>query len=254
MVLSLWPALAAQRRAWPTLGIAVAVLVAVMTMVSTAAKVGMLVSLLSACISWRAPRLVAAAFGGGLVLLAIMLPLAAPDSRSVIAIHEEAPWIKSSGIHRLLIWRFTADRIADRPIQGWGMDASRELPGGHLNLGRALPAAGLGLNAEALPLHPHDAILQWQVELRVPGTVLSLAIVIWALWKLAWQASLPRWYLAGALAWAAAALVVAMLSYGVWQEWWLSSLWLTCASYAAVDRERLLPARQMLPDSGQLGT
>jgi O-antigen ligase len=234
VVLLLWPALRSQRRVWPALGTALAVVVAVMTMVSTAAKIALLVSVPAACVARYAPRLVAATFGGGLVLLAVVLPLAVPDFHSVVAIHEKAPWIKSSGIHRMMIWRFTADRIADRPILGWGMDASRALPGGHTDLDKALPSAGFGPGVEALPLHPHNAVLQWRVELGVPGTALSLTIVVWALWRLARQESLSLDDRAGALAWAAAALVVAMLSYGIWQEWWLSSLWLTSAFYAAV--------------------
>ena len=232
MVLSLWPALAGQRRVWPALVMTIAVVATVMMMLSGAAKLAMLVSLLTVGIAWGAPRLVATALGGGVVLLAIVLPLATPNFHSVIAIHEQAPWIKSSGIHRLLIWRFTADRIADRPILGWGMDASRELPGGHIDLGSALSTADLG-RVEALPLHPHNAVLQWRVELGLPGTLLSLAILVWALRKVAWQEHLSTRHRAGALAWAAAACVVAMLSYGIWQEWWLSVLWLTSTFYAA---------------------
>jgi len=233
MVLSLWPAIIAQRRIWPALALVVATGVAVAAMVSAAAKVALLVSIAVALVAWRAPRLVAAVLGGSLILLALLLPLAVPGSRTVIAMHEQEPWVKASGMHRLLIWRFTADRIAERPILGWGMDASRALPGGHLNLGQALPEAGLGSNAEALPLHPHNAILQWEVELGPPGTLLALAIVIGGLWKLGRQAHLSPRERAGALAWAAAALVFAMVSFGAWQEWWLAALWLTSAAYAA---------------------
>jgi len=233
VVLSLWPVLVASRRFWPALAMAVAAVVAVLTMPSAAAKVAVPVGIVAAAVAWRAPRLVAGALGGGLLLLAVTLPWAVPDSRAVVALHQKAPWIKISGIHRLLIWRFTADRIAERPILGWGMDASRALPGGQVNLGETLPAAGLGVNAEALPLHPHNAVLQWQVELGVPGTVLALAIVIGGLWTLARQENLSPRERAGALAWAAAALVVGLLSYGIWQEWWLASLWLTGASLAA---------------------
>jgi O-antigen ligase len=233
MVLFLWPAMAAQRRIGTALAVAAAVVVAVMAMVSAAAKLALLVSIAVALIAWHVPRVVAAALGGCLILFAILLPLAVPDAATAVAMHERAPWIKSSGIHRLLIWRFTADRIAERPLLGWGVDASRALPGGHFNFGQALPEAGLGPDAEALPLHPHNAVLQWEVELGIPGALLALATIIAALWGLGRQKHLSSRERAGALAWAAAALVFAMLSFGAWQEWWLAALWLTGAAYAA---------------------
>ena len=61
------------------------------------------------------------------------------------------------------------------------MDASRELPGGHEDFSKTLPEADIGMAMQAMPLHPHNAILQWQVELGLPGTLLGLAIVLWGL-------------------------------------------------------------------------
>jgi exopolysaccharide production protein ExoQ len=236
LVLALWPALAAPRRLWPALAIAAAVVVAVMAMSSAAARLALPIGIVAAAIAWQAPRALAALLGGSFVLAAILLPLTVPDARTAVAIHEREPWIKSSGIHRLLIWRFTADRIAERPILGWGVDASRALPGGHANYGAALPEAGLGPDAEALPLHPHNTLLQWEVELGVPGTALALAVVIAALWRLSRREGLSPLERAGGFGWAAAALVFVGVSFGAWQEWWLAALWLSGATYAAVIR------------------
>jgi hypothetical protein len=38
---------------------------------------------------------------------------------------------------------------------------------------------------------------------------------------------------AAALGLGASALVIGLLSFGIWQAWWLSSLWLTASLYAA---------------------
>jgi O-antigen ligase len=178
--------------------------------------------------------LVALVLAAAAIFLTIALPPLLPHDRGVVAIHQAAPWIKYSGIHRLMIWRFTADRIAERPLLGWGMDASRELPGSHTDLARLYPQAGVMPDATALPLHPHNAALQWRVELGLPGGLLCLAIVCWGLWRAVRAPGLTRSYRAGALAWATAALVIGMLSYGAWQAWWLSCLWLTAALYAGV--------------------
>jgi exopolysaccharide production protein ExoQ len=245
LVLALWPAIAAGATRWrrATLVLALAGAVTPLVMASTAAALALVLSIAVFAVAWFAPRLVALALASGIVLVAILLPLATPDDRSVVAIHQHAPWLKFTAIHRLLIWRFTADRIAERPLLGWGMDASRELPGGHLDFHAVLPDAGVMVGSEALPLHPHNAALQWEVELGVPGTLLALGIVIWGFWRVGFTPGLPRLWRAGALAWASAALVIALLSYGVWQAWWLSCLLLTAALYtSAVERDEISSA------------
>ncbi len=236
LALALWPAsiAAAQRRWVERLALALVVAAAVFAMASSAAALAIVVGCVVLAIARVAPRLVAIVLAAGLVLVAVALPLAMPDFRAIVALHQDARWIKFSGIHRLLIWRFTADRIAERPMLGWGMDASRALPGGKTDLTTLLPQAGLTPDSEALPLHPHNAALQWRVELGVPATLAALAVVGWGLWRIGFGAALAPFARAGALAWAAAALVIALLAYGAWQAWWLSCLWLTASLFAAV--------------------
>lgn len=233
MVLALWPALMAGTIGrGKRLTLAIAVPATAFVLYSTTSMLAVLFGMAIFLIGLALPRLTAAALALGVLAIALVLPLAAPGERAVIALHHEVPWLKPSVTHRLLVWRFTADRIAERPFLGWGMDASRELPGGHRDFSVTLPELGLPSMAPALPLHPHDAALQWQVELGQPGTALGLAIIFWLLWRIGWRSELSRQRRAGALAFAAAALVIGLLSFGVWQAWWQSCLWLTAALYA----------------------
>jgi O-antigen ligase len=234
LVLALWPALAATgQRGIERAAIALAAAATVFMLKSDAASLALVVGFLVLAVAWRAPRFAAAMMALGLVLAAIALPLATPGDRTVLALRHDVPAIKWSGIHRLLIWRFTADRIGERPILGWGMDASRALPGGKTRFADRFPDARIPADAQALPLHPHNAVLQWEVELGIPGTILCLAVVAWGLWRVGFAPALAPGVRAGALAWAASALVVALLAYGIWQAWWLSCLFLTAATYAA---------------------
>lgn len=232
LALALWPALlalGARRKGVQLFLLAVAATATVFAMESTTAKLAVLLGFVVFALACAVPRLVAAALAAGILLAAIGLPLATPQFTTVVTISQRAPWLKVSAVHRLMIWRFVADRIAERPLLGWGLDASRELPGGHANLHELYPQALLPSDAVALPLHPHDALLQWEVELGVPGAVLGLGILGWGLWQVGYAAALTRSRRAGALAWAAAAVLIACLSFGIWQEWWLSCLWLTAA-------------------------
>jgi O-antigen ligase len=228
LALALWPALAgcgARRSLAVALGLAAGF--AVLALVSAAAKLALVVGLVLLAAGYRWPRLAAGALAIGLVSVAVLLPLVTPSASEVVAIHRAAPWIKPSGIHRLLIWRFAADRIAERPLLGWGMDASRDLPGAHESAGKLVPGSDLPDFAEQLSLHPHNAALQWATELGAPGVLLCLAIVVSSLAGVARRAALAPVERAVALAWAGSALAIGLLSYGAWQAWWLSALWLT---------------------------
>jgi hypothetical protein len=128
---------------------------------------------------------------------------------------ETADAVKSSAGHRLMIWSFAGDRIAEDPIAGWGLDASRSIPGG-----KDLVRPG----ETWMPLHPHNTPLQVWLELGAPGAVLFALLV-----ALAWHslAVAPWWRLYAAAAGASLtiALFACVTTYGIWQEWWLGTLW-----------------------------
>ena len=216
----------------------IAMIVAAATLMSSAAALfAALAGFAVYAIGFWMPRLTAGAMIVGIVVLGIAIPIATPSDETVIALHEHSPWVKWSGIHRLLIWRFAADHVAQRPILGWGMDASRAIPGGKDNLNDLLPNLHYPSSIEALPLHPHNAALQWQLELGVLGLGLGLGIVASAIYCIGWRAKLTPHARASALALTTGALVVGLLSFGVWQSWWLSTLWLVASLYVALGNE-----------------
>ena len=203
--------------------------VAAAVMARATALLAALASLAAFAVAWLAPRNVAGAIIAGLLALSIPFRSRCPSYDTTIALHAEAPWMKWSGIHRLLIWRFAADRVAERPILGWGMDASREIPGGKVEFNDVLPTLHYPGGAQRLPLHPHDAVLQLQLELGMLG----LAVMAWPIWRIGWRAPLTPGRRAGALALGVAALIVGLLSFGVWQAWWLSTVWLAAGLFVA---------------------
>jgi exopolysaccharide production protein ExoQ len=234
LVMALWPVLVASSGPlYRRILLAAVAGAAVLDLGSGTAALALVAGSAVFAVARWTPRIAAAGLVIALVAFAVAAPLAIPSSESLVAMRAETPWIKWSGIHRLLIWRFTSDRIADRPLLGWGMDAAREVPGGKTRLAQRFPDAGLPDDAEALPLHPHDAVLQWELELGMPGTLLCLALAIWGLWRVGFAAPLTRLARAGALGWAGSALVIALLAYGAWQAWWLAALFLAAATFNA---------------------
>ncbi len=137
---------------------------------------------------------------------------------------EAIPFMPNSMMHRLAIWRFTADHVVERPLAGWGFDASREIPGGDRDI--PAPVRNFGqvteVGFQAMPLHPHNLMLQIWLELGFVGiagfVVLSLSIIAAAL--------RPPSLTAPALGMTVGALVVGAASFGAWQAWWVSAQWL----------------------------
>jgi O-antigen ligase len=169
------------------------------------------------------------------VMLILTAPLLFPPLAGIDAVRHDAQEIKVSMWHRLQIWSFVGDRIAERPWLGWGLDSSRAIPG------------GTGLTPDGhqwLPLHPHNAALQLRLELGVPGAVL-FALFAARLWLALGAVAWPRLYAAAAGGSLVATLVVALASYGIWQEWLIDSEFLTLFLILAMARIAVEPPQAL---------
>lgn len=236
LVLALFPALVvllARGRWRSALGMTALAGLLVVSLISHAAILALAAGLVAFGAARLVPRILAVLLALALVAAPVAIPIVVPSFEETVALHQRVPALNPSALHRLFIWRFVAERIAERPVLGWGMDAARDLPGGQLDLATTYPEAQLPANARALPLHPHQGELEWRVDLGVPGTVLMLAILVWSLWQAGWRGSVSPTRRAGTLAWATAAIVIGSVSYGFWQAWWLACLWLGAAVLAA---------------------
>jgi O-antigen ligase len=148
------------------------------------------------------------------VLAVVTAPLTFARGDRISELMHAADWVKSSAGHRLLIWSFVGDRIAEHPLRGWGLEASRAIPGG---------SDPIRPDQTWLPLHPHNAPLQIWLELGVPGVVAFALLCGW-MWLAVGNAKWPRLYAAAACGSLATAVFATFATYGIWQEWWLGTL------------------------------
>lgn len=154
------------------------------------------------------------------ILLAPTIERAIPSPKSLFTSME----FSRSAYHRLLVWEFTADKIEERRLLGWGFNASRIIPGG---------TAKLDTFENALPLHPHNAALQLRLELGILGAIFAAGLFALAV-SAAYRKTRGRLEQAGAVAAVTAGFTIAMLSFGIWQSWWVSALFLITAFTIAV--------------------
>ena len=216
LLLGSWPvALVLWRQGFwqPALLIAVAALVVVMMGVSSANQAAVVLAVAGAIAAW---------FGGQMflrvlaLLMAIGVLVAPVLPTSWLAPQRMASYIDVehySALHRFHIWHFTAQRIAERPILGWGLDAARRIPGGDTKL----PGGG-----HVMSVHPHNASLQIWLELGIPGALLGAVLLAGICLR---AGTLPdRAERVAATGLILSGLAVGNLSFGIWQIWWIAAL------------------------------
>jgi O-antigen ligase len=133
---------------------------------------------------------------------------------------ELAGWVHDISIrHRLDIWAFVGDLIAVRPWLGYGFRNSTEIP----------PAREISTvtgRPRAVPMYPHNILLQAQLELGLPGVVLFYA---WLVHVLRALVAAPVPVRTGGLAVLAATLSIWCVGYPLWRASWLA--WLVYCGY-----------------------
>jgi O-antigen ligase len=194
---------------------AIVAIAAIALSVDATAKLGLALAIpIAALVYWRR-RTVARTLVLASVLFVVLAPLTLPRLAHMPRLFDAVDAFKESAGHRLLIWSFVGNRIADHPILGWGLDSSRAIPGGGIVIRPP--------HETWLPLHPHNAALQVWLELGAVG-VLPFVALLALLWYRVAGAAWTRVYAAAAAGSLATALTIGFLSYGVWQEWWLGTL------------------------------
>ncbi len=114
-----------------------------------------------------------------------------------------------SAKHRLFIWNFVAHKAADHAIVGNGFASSKFIATENdvVDYGQYKWCL--------LPLHPHNNVMQISLEMGLVGLILFMLIVD----------KILQWCIRNDSALAASCFinyfVVGMISFGIWQSWWV---------------------------------
>ena len=146
---------------------------------------------------WIWPRSAPKAMGLAAAGMMLVMPLLILAVRMAgTGAHLPTSWDQRMGY-----WAFTMGRIADHPWRGWGLDASRAF-------------------SPEIQLHPHNGALQIWLELGAVGAV--LAALTWAFVFRRLARDERSLLTAGTAGSVAVYLFFGLVSFGVWQEWWLA--------------------------------
>lgn len=171
----------------------------------------------------RMPQLIAVAAAA--LLLAMPLIACKIDRPEAFGVAKRS--IPPSWQHRIEIWHYTAERIAEKPLTGWGFDGARHIDASATQFVAELPDGSdiAYPNVTLLPLHPHNGALQIWLELGLPGALLAATLLLTLGFQIA-ALPLPTPRRAAATAAFTATLCLILLSFGLWQNWWQASFWL----------------------------
>ena len=172
--------------------------------------------------------------GGGIILFMLLVPF--------IAFHlpgkDVLQHVPSSWEHRIQIWHYTAEKIQKHPVLGYGLDAARYFSQQHetVVLSHQNPSGGAWF-VQALSLHPHNGALQIWLEVGGIGMglfILFLGFLFYEISKIK-DTKIQAVIIASLTSY----LVFFLVSFGVWQNWFITTAWLITAIYFSFFKEKL---------------
>lgn len=169
------------------------------------------------------PRVTIALVTGGLALWMLAAPFLTPLVLSNPRIVDALPlsWAARAGI-----WEYVCGQIMERPWIGHGLDASRAVTD-RIQIRDQLDIRGV-------PLHPHSASLQVWFETGAVGATLAALTLAFGGCTLIRAYGVNRPAAAAACATLATLGLIANVSFGVWQEWWNTTMFIAVALVGAI--------------------
>lgn len=123
-----------------------------------------------------------------------------------------------SVVYRMHTWEFVVNRIQEKPLLGWGLNGSKIFGG---ESSQIISDPLMGQLGEAVPLHPHNGVLQIWLELGALGALALLMVILRGIYIFNKRCAYPKTRI-----WTFGLLTLLgcffMFSYGVFSSAWLA--------------------------------
>ena len=166
----------------------------------------------------------------GYILLIPFLGIIAAELTTSLSTLISSP---TSEIHRIKVWAFALEKIFENPLLGYGFDISNQVPGGNSAVVLHTMATGEEIVGPLMPLHPHSAPIQVWLELGTLGLCLFTTFLYLSVSSISSRKSQVT-HSAAATATLASCFIMAILSFDLWQGWWLFTLCSTAVLNVAI--------------------
>ena len=142
------------------------------------------------------------------------------------------PSLSVSLRHRIVLWKYTADRIIERPVLGVGIGSTGPLDAARGDKLPTIPGTRFEVRTGH---HPHNIYLQVLYEFGIVGAILLLAFGWHVLWLIG---RLPEPERPAYLAAFVTAAVTSLSSFGLFEVWYASALALGASTLWLASRLR----------------
>ena len=158
----------------------------------------------------------------------------------------KASWLPHTAQQRIILWGYTAQQVAKRPLLGVGADSTKPLDARRGP--KVETPAGFSYQWRTGP-HGHNIFLQTWYELGLPGALLLCAFGLLLLRAIARLDDVARPVMAAAFV---SATITAAFTWGLWQPWFLGAFTLSgLLCLLALELHRRVQAGRFLrPDNG----
>lgn len=183
-----------------------------------------LLAVMAGLFALAAARLRESLVRNGILYISIAAAVAAPAIALLLPpdVSTTLGWLPYSAAQRVEIWRHIGQAIAEHPLLGIGIDGARY----------TLSIAPGSIEGA---LHPHNAFLQIWLELGAVGVAWLAGFLLFLGSLIGRMPIEARPYADAALA---AAILVSSFAWGIWQTWWIATLFATVALLIAGARPR----------------
>ncbi len=237
----IWPIMARQSF-WKTALFSLLIIVLMPILDCDTAVVGVMLGLICYGLGAIQTKLFWRFIQAKIVIICIALPFffnTFMTKEMILDINHSAPIF--SYIHRLYIWQFTSQKIMERPLIGFGINAALEpdVGGGHAKWEffeqrhNQKDLVKTEFISRQINFHPHNAILQWWLETGLIGVLWWSALLVFIVEKIR---CLPLRARRITFAFFATNMMIILVSIGFWQTWWWAT-WLLLLPFVAADRD-----------------
>ncbi len=189
---------------------------------SSAAWTSAALGLALALLTWLGGQRVVKALTLATVLVMLALPFPLQYYSGILDSAQVLRQLPASWQHRLQIWTYTAARIEEKPLLGWGPDSARALSRklGQREIRLYWPSGKVSrFQGDPIPLHPHCGTLQLWLEFGGLGVLFLVALITGIGWRIAGLENRLSMALASGLL--VTVLTISNTAYGLWQFAWL---------------------------------
>lgn len=127
-------------------------------------------------------------------------------------------------LHRFMIWSYVKEKILDKIILGHGFSSSK-------HMGNEKLITDYGTIYQLIPLHAHNSILQIWLELGIIGLFLFFLIIKIIFNKIFHFNQYSKKISSVAVASSLMVFLIAQSSYGIWQSWWITIIFINIILY-----------------------